>query len=59
MKSRSRKLVRRSFMAVVTGTSAFALQACGDNESGAGANNSASQKEQSGGGATDSDSDSH
>ena len=54
MKQNRRKLIRRSFMAVVTGTSAFALQACGDNESGAG-NNSASQKEQSSG----SDSDSH
>jgi hypothetical protein len=55
MKQNRRKLVRRSFMAVVTGTSAFALQACGDNESGAGGNNSASQKEQPAG----SDSDSH
>ena len=56
MKPNRRKLIRRSFMAVVTGTSAFALQACGDNESGAQGNNSASQKEQSGG---PSDSDSH
>ena len=46
MKKR-RKLVRRSFMALVTGASAFALQACGDNESGAAGNNSAGQKEQS------------
>ena len=54
MKPNRRKLVRRSFMAVVTGTSALALQACGDNESGAG-NNSAQQKEQSSG-PSDSDS---
>lgn len=44
MKSNRRKLVRRSFMAVVTGASAFALQACGDNESQG--NNGAAQNGQ-------------
>jgi len=54
MKRNRRKLVRRSFMAIVTGTSALALQACGDNEQAPG-NNSARQTEESGG-ASDSDS---
>jgi hypothetical protein len=47
MKPNRRKLVRRSFMAVVTGTSAFALQACGngDSEQGTGGNNSTQQAE--------------
>lgn len=52
MKPKRRKLVRRSFMAVVTGTSALALQACGDNEHGAAGNNSTHQAEP----ASDSDS---
>lgn len=54
MKPKPRKLIRRSFMAVVTGTSAFALQACGsgDNEPGANGNNSSEQAEP----ASDSDS---
>jgi ketosteroid isomerase-like protein len=57
MKSNRRKLVRRSFMAVVTGTSALALQACSsDNEQDSAGNNSA-QEERSGSesGGTDSD----
>lgn len=54
MRPKPRKLIRRSFMAVVTGTSAFALQACGsgDSEQGASGNNSARQAEP----ASDSDS---
>jgi hypothetical protein len=54
MKSKRRKLVRRSFMAVVTGTSALALQACGsgDSEPPSNGNNSAEQSEP----ASDSDS---
>ena len=54
MKPKPRKLIRRSFMAVVTGTSAFALQACGsgDAEQNTGGNNSAQQAEP----ASDSDS---
>ena len=48
MKSNRRKLVRRSFMAVVTGTSAFALQACsGDAEQGSAGNNSQQEKSES------------
>ncbi len=59
MKPNRRKLVRRSFIAVVTGASAFALQACGsgDAEPGAAGNNSAGQTEEpSNGSSSDSDS---
>jgi hypothetical protein len=54
MKPKPRKLIRRSFIAVVTGTSALALQACGsgDSEQGANGNNSSQQAEP----ASDSDS---
>ena len=54
MKPKPRKLIRRSFMAVVTGTSAFALQACGsgDSEQDQSGNNSTQQSEP----ASDSDS---
>ena len=55
MKPKPRKLIRRSFMAVVTGTSALALQACGDSEQDAAGNNSARQIEESNG-PSDSDS---
>ena len=55
MKPNRRKLVRRSFMAVVTGTSVLALQACGDSEQGAAGNNAARQTQESSGG-SDSDS---
>ncbi len=54
MKPNRHKLVRRSFMAVVTGTSALALQACGDSEQGAAGNNAARQSQESGEG-SDSD----
>jgi len=48
MKSNRRKLVRRSFMAVVTGTSVLALQACsGDAEQGSAGNNSQQEKSES------------
>ena len=43
MKSKPRKLVRGSFIAVVTGTSAFAQQAGGDGEKGASGKTSAHQ----------------
>jgi len=58
MKVDRRKLVRRSFMAIVTGTGVFALQACsGDSEQGSAGNNSSHQeKSGSESGATDSDS---
>ena len=55
MKPNRRKLVRRSFIAVVTGTSALVLQACGDSGQGEAGNNSARQAEQPSG-ASDSDS---
>ena len=53
MKPNRRKLVRRSFMAAVTGVSALALQACGDDERTAG-NNSAGQTEEPSGADRDS-----
>jgi len=55
MKPKPRTLVRRSFMALVTGTSALALQACGSDSGDPQGNNSARQTEESGG---NSDSDS-
>ena len=55
MKPKHRKLIRHSFIAVVTGSSALALQACGDAEPTANGNNAASQNEQHGA-ASDSDS---
>ncbi len=56
MKPNRPKLVRRSFLAVVTGTSAFALQACGsDNAQESGGNNSSQEKSESGSGGSDSD----
>ncbi len=55
MKPRPRKLVRRSFMALVTGTSALALQACGSDSSEAEGNNSSRQAEET---SENSDSDS-
>ena len=54
MKPKNRKLVRRSFMALVTGTSAFALQACGSDSGDPQGNNTSRQTEESSG--TDSDS---
>ncbi len=55
MTANRRKLVRRSFMAVVTGTSALALQACsGDAEQGSAGNNSAQQEKSEGESASDS-----
>ena len=54
MKPNRRKIVRRSFMAIVTGTSALALQACGSDSGDPQGNNSAKQTEESSG--TDSDS---
>jgi len=59
MKPNRRKLVRRSFIALVTGASAFALQACGsDAEQETDGNNSAREAEKSGnGGSSDSDSE--
>jgi hypothetical protein len=47
MKPNRRKLVRSSFMALVTGTSALALQACGSDSEQAEGNNSARQNETS------------
>ena len=55
MKPKRRKLIRNSFIALVTGSSALALQACGDREQAAGGNNAASHNEQH---STGSDSDS-
>jgi hypothetical protein len=52
MKPSRRTRVRRSFLALVTGAGALALQACGDAEQTAGNNSSDTKSEQ----ATDSDS---
>ena len=55
MKPNRRKLIRRSFMAVVTGTSAFALQACGSDSGDPEGNDTNRQTEESSG-SSDSDS---
>lgn len=56
MKPSRRKLVRRSFMAAVTGAGGVAAPAGGDQDSGAAGTSSASRKEPSG---AANDSDSH
>jgi hypothetical protein len=53
MKPKRRRIIRHSFIAVVTGSSALALQACGDSEPAPAGNNT--QSEQKSGG-SDSDS---
>ena len=55
MKPQRRKLIRHSFIALVTGSTALALQACGDAERSANGNNAASHNEQHSAG-SDSDS---
>lgn len=56
MKPNRRKLARSSFLAIVTGASALALQACGSGDQEAAGNNSARPAEEPSGGNTDSDS---
>jgi hypothetical protein len=54
MKPKRRRIIRHSFIAVVTGSSALALQACGDSEPAPAGGNTTQSEQKSAGSDSDS-----